>query len=438
MVCFFEVAFENDLRFPLHPFIKRVLQHFNVCPSLLSPNFLGALVGLLVVFRDKGLGVPSIALLMDLFSVKEVAEGFLYISKRTNAKLIISDLPSSHKHLKERYFFVSGRNLEYNPADWEDTLDISTVWTTPKNLREFPLALIGYSLRKSWGVSNFALVVWPSGIRPGLNPEDEEVKQKLVKCGPWTYSELIRSNISGPSSAKSSQPPALRPSPPSVMKPSHGGTFIVKPTQEELQARVEALAKKRRSVKRKAQASPESSLPARGKTPKMEASAPPSFAKERGSPAQVLVRGQALPSLAEVSEVAGPQLRPSSSAGAKDSLRKAAKPPLEVLPIYVGSPPVQSTELPLLMPEDVGRDRFGAEGDEDSLLTNAELATEVVSSIIQDSDLKKADALSVKEALVLSLKGVVSVCPDAFTCLSHCCFKLSANSISFFGIWLLI
>ena len=39
MVCFFEVAFENDLRFPLHPFTKRVLQHFNVCPSQLSPNF---------------------------------------------------------------------------------------------------------------------------------------------------------------------------------------------------------------------------------------------------------------------------------------------------------------------------------------------------------------------------------------------------------------
>ena len=30
MVCFFEVAFDNGLRFPLHPFIKRVLQHFNV------------------------------------------------------------------------------------------------------------------------------------------------------------------------------------------------------------------------------------------------------------------------------------------------------------------------------------------------------------------------------------------------------------------------
>ena len=33
MVCFFEVAFENDLHFPLHPFIKSVLKYFNVCPS---------------------------------------------------------------------------------------------------------------------------------------------------------------------------------------------------------------------------------------------------------------------------------------------------------------------------------------------------------------------------------------------------------------------
>ena len=33
MVCLFEVAFENGLHFPLHPFIKRVLQHFNVYPS---------------------------------------------------------------------------------------------------------------------------------------------------------------------------------------------------------------------------------------------------------------------------------------------------------------------------------------------------------------------------------------------------------------------
>ena len=33
MVCFSKVTFDNGLRFPLHPFIKEVLQHFNICPS---------------------------------------------------------------------------------------------------------------------------------------------------------------------------------------------------------------------------------------------------------------------------------------------------------------------------------------------------------------------------------------------------------------------
>ena len=148
MVCFFEVAFENGLCFPLHPFIKRVLQHFNVCPSQLSPNFWGILVRLLVVFRDKGLGVPSIALLLDLFSVKEAAEGFLYLSKRSSSPLIISDLPSSHKYWKERYFFVSGRCWEYDPTDQEDTLGVPAVWTTPENLRELCFVLVWSSLHR--------------------------------------------------------------------------------------------------------------------------------------------------------------------------------------------------------------------------------------------------------------------------------------------------
>ena len=63
-------------------------------------------MGLLIFFRDKGLGVLNIALLLDFFSVKEAAEGFLYISKHSSAKLIISDLPSSHKFWKERFFLL--------------------------------------------------------------------------------------------------------------------------------------------------------------------------------------------------------------------------------------------------------------------------------------------------------------------------------------------
>ena len=96
MVSFFEVAFDNGLRFPLHPFIKGVLQHFNICPYQLAHNGWGILVGLLTFFRDRGLGVPSVALLLHLFNPTATAEGFIYFSRRSGAPSVISDLPSSH------------------------------------------------------------------------------------------------------------------------------------------------------------------------------------------------------------------------------------------------------------------------------------------------------------------------------------------------------
>ena len=139
MVCFFEVAFDNGLRFPLHPFIKGVLQHFNVCPSQLAPNGWGILVGLLAFFRDRGLGVPSVALRLYLFSSKETVEGFLYFSRRFGAPLVISNFPSSHRSWKGRYSFVSGRNWEYDPFDKDDTLGVPVAWTTLENLRECSL-----------------------------------------------------------------------------------------------------------------------------------------------------------------------------------------------------------------------------------------------------------------------------------------------------------
>ena len=171
--------------------------------------------------------------------------------------------------------------------------------------------------------------------------------------------------------------------------------------------------KKKRSTKRKAQAPPESSLPAQGKIPKLGASSlsPPS--KEQGLH-QVWVRGQALPSLAEVSEVAGAQRRSSSTAGAKGSSRRAAEPPLKVLLISIWSPLAQNATPSPPMRGDVGSDCFGVKGGEDSLLTNAELTAGTVSSILRDSDLKKVDALCVEEALALSLQGTSSVCQSTY------------------------
>ena len=96
------------------------------------------------------------------------------------------------------------------------------------------------------------------------------------------------------------------------------------------------------------------------------------------------------------------------------SLRKAIEPPLKVLPIFFWSPSTQNASPSPLTQGDVGDDRFEAEGGEDSLLTNAELPTGVVSSILRESYLKKVEALCVEEALTLSLQGTVSICLSAF------------------------
>ena len=78
----------------------------------------------------------SPVLLLYLFSPKETVEGFLYFSRRAGAPLVISDLPSSHRSWKGRYFFVSGRSWKYDLLDKDDTL---VAWTTPENLRKCSL-----------------------------------------------------------------------------------------------------------------------------------------------------------------------------------------------------------------------------------------------------------------------------------------------------------
>ena len=87
------------------------------------------------------------------------------------------------------------------------------------------------------------------------------------------------------------------------------------------------------------------------------------------------------------------------------------------MPISVWSPPVQRAEPPPSIPEDLGRERLRADGDEDSLLSNAELAAGAISSVLGDSNLKRSDALLVEEALALLLQGVASVSSRVFICL---------------------
>ena len=242
------------------------------------------------------------------------------------------------------------------------------------------------------------MVAWPSGIRPGLNAEDEEVKRKLTKCASRAYSELIKFDIPRPSDARLARLPFLRSSPLSIMKPlvskfsppSISEPLIAKPTWGELRARLEVLAKKKRRVKRKPPTSLKGCPPARGKILKVGASS-----------------------------------SPSSAVGAGDSSGRVDEPPLEVLPISVWSPTSRGEASPPAMLDEVtgDRDHFEAAGSEDSLLSHTKLAARAVSSILCDFDLRKVDALSVEEGLTFLLQGTASVRPSVFVDLFLYCFS---------------
>ena len=138
-----------------------------------------------------------------------------------------------------------------------------------------------------------------------------------------------------------------------------------------------------------------------------------------------------LPS-AEVPKALSSQLR--SAANVKDSSGRVVEPPLEFMPISVWSPPGQSAEPPPLKAEELGRKHFEAGRDGDSLFFNAELAASAVSSFLRDSDLKRSDALPVKEALALSFQGAAFVSSCVLLCLFY--LELGVDFVLGAGRWL--
>ena len=111
--------------------------------------------------------------------------------------------------------------------------------------------VFGIFFMRSLGISDSAQSTYLSGARIDLSAEDNVIALALAKCPPRPYSELIKSDIPGPSSSRSARSAALRPSPPSTMKVSPIGPFAAKPTKGELLAQLETLSRKHRSVKRK-------------------------------------------------------------------------------------------------------------------------------------------------------------------------------------------
>ena len=210
---------------------------------------------------------------------------------------------------------------------------------------------------------------------------------------------MIRSDIPGPSKLRSARSSASRSSPAATLGSSPIGLTAANPTRGEILVHLGAASRKPRSVKRKKPSSTKEDQPVSAKVQKLGAS-PTAREPERASSP-----------LAEAPVILSTPISPKPDGGAKSPLSAAVVLSLIVMPITVWNPPLEKVKSPPRKAAELKRKKLKAKVDEnqDSLLSNAELAAGAFSSILKDSDLGRSKAMLVDEALALSLQGVASV-----------------------------
>ena len=278
--------------------------------------------------------------------------------------------------------------------------------------------------------------------RLDLGDEDTAIALSLEDCSASSYAELIKSNIPSPSSLLFARSIAPRPSLLSTLGVFPFGSNAAPPTRGEILAHLGATSRKPRSVKRKETSSSEKDRPVPAKVQKSRVSPPP-LVREPGRasspPADVQNSGASPPSpaqelerasspLVEVQELGAfpppsvqepehelPTLNltllspPRPDVGAKGLSGADAVQPSTVLPIIVGGPPADKARPPLRRTTERKKLKPKADAVGDSLLSSAELAVGVVSSILKESAVGESKGLPVDDALALSFQGIASV-----------------------------
>ena len=113
-VCFYESSFACGLRFPVHPFLMELLDHFGIALGQLMPNswrIVVSCMGIWLAAMDGDmLRVDELVYLYRLKASKEYRYYELVPWERRTR--IVRGLPSSFRYWKSRFFFVSMDDFE--------------------------------------------------------------------------------------------------------------------------------------------------------------------------------------------------------------------------------------------------------------------------------------------------------------------------------------
>jgi len=101
-VCFYEATFQSKLRFPVHPFIMELLNHFNIASRQLMPNSWRIVISCMEIWLASTEGdmirVDEFAYLYRLNESKEY--GYYELVPWDKKARIVTDLPSSFRYWK--------------------------------------------------------------------------------------------------------------------------------------------------------------------------------------------------------------------------------------------------------------------------------------------------------------------------------------------------
>ena len=132
-VCFYKSAFVCGLRFPVHPFLMELLDHFGIAPRQLMPNSWRVLVscmGIWLATTDGGM--LKVDELVYMYRLKESKEyGYYELVPWERRTRIVKGLPLSFRYWKSRFFFVSGDDFKTPSGGvWDELARLLRRWGT--------------------------------------------------------------------------------------------------------------------------------------------------------------------------------------------------------------------------------------------------------------------------------------------------------------------
>ena len=121
------------LRFPIHPFIMELLDHFGIARGQLIPNSWRIVVNCMEIWLAAIGDMIKVGELVHMYRLKESKEnGYYELVPWGRKTRIVKGLLSSFRYWKSRFFFVSRDDFETpSSKDWGDVPRLLHRWGTP-------------------------------------------------------------------------------------------------------------------------------------------------------------------------------------------------------------------------------------------------------------------------------------------------------------------